>query len=61
LVWSGKNLGLAGGIGLALQEHEIPYRIDTGELGTAKVLSHPENEVRAREIVREIVEGARPG
>ena len=57
LVWSGENLGLLGGIGLALQEHEIPYRVDTGQLGTAKVFAHPADEMWAREIVREIVEG----
>jgi hypothetical protein len=60
LVWSGENIGLVGGIGLAFQEHEIAYRVDTGQIGTAKVFSHPEDEARAREIVREIVEGAPP-
>jgi hypothetical protein len=60
LVWSGENLGLAGGIGLALQEHEIAYRIGTQPLRTAKVFTHSADEVRAREIVREIVEGALP-
>jgi len=59
-VWSGENIGLVGGIGLALQEHEIPYRIETQPLGTAKVFSHAEDEARAREIVREVVEGAPP-
>ena len=59
-VWSGGNIGLVGGIGLALQEHEIPYRVETEQLGTAKVFSHPEDEGRAREIVREVVEGAPP-
>jgi len=58
LVWSGENIGLVGGIGLALQEHEIPYRVETEQLGTAKVFSHPEDKGRAREIVKEIVEGA---
>lgn len=58
LVWSGKNLISMGVIGLALQEHEIPYRLDTEELGTAKVFTHPEDEGRARGIVDEIVGGA---
>jgi hypothetical protein len=60
LVWSGENIGLVGGVALALQEHEIPYRVETEPLGTAKVFSHREDEARAREIVREIVEGAPP-
>ena len=59
-VWSGENIGLVGGIGLALQEHEIPYRIETQTLGTAKVFTHAADEGRAREIVREVVEGAPP-
>jgi hypothetical protein len=60
LVWSGRNLISMGVIVRALQEHEIPYRVDTAELGTAKVFSHPEDETRAREIVDEIVESAPP-
>lgn len=60
LVWSGHNIGSLGEIGLALQEHEIPYRVDTEQIGTAKVFSHPEDEGRAREIVLEIMEGLPP-
>jgi uncharacterized protein with PIN domain len=60
LVWSGQNIGLVGGIGLALQEHEIPYRIETPSVGTAKVFAHAEDEARARELVREVIEGPRP-
>jgi hypothetical protein len=60
LLWSSENLGPLGGIGLALQEHEIPYRVDTEQSGTAKIFIHPEDEVRARELVRQIVEGAPP-
>jgi hypothetical protein len=60
LVWSGENFGLLGGIGLALQEHKIAYRLDTEQLGTAKVFSHPEDEDLARKLVREVVEGAPP-
>jgi hypothetical protein len=60
LVWSGENIGLVGGIGLALQEHEIPYRVETEQSRTARVFSHPENEGRARELVREVVEGVPP-
>jgi len=60
LLWSGENLGPLGGIGLALQEHEIPYRVDTEQLGTAKIFIHPEDEVRAKELVQEVLEGPRP-
>ena len=60
LVWSSENMGLVGGIGLALQEHEIPYRVETEQSRTARVFSHPEDEGRARELVREVVEGAPP-
>jgi hypothetical protein len=57
LVWSGENIALVGGIGLALQEHEIAYRVDTDQFRTAKVFSHPEDEAQAREIIREVIEG----
>ena len=60
LVWSGENIGLAGGIGLALQEHQIAYRIETQPLGTAKVFSHPVDEARARELVQEVIESPQP-
>ncbi len=60
LVWSDENIGLVGGLGLALQEHKIPYRVDTEQLGTAKILVHPEDEERARELVQEVLEGPRP-
>lgn len=61
LIWSGENISLLGGIGLALQEHEIACRIETQPLGTAKVFTHAEDEARARELVQEVVEGAAPG
>jgi hypothetical protein len=60
LVWSGENIGLVGGIGLALQEHEIPYCIETQPLGTAKVFTHEEDESRAKELTREVMQGPRP-
>jgi hypothetical protein len=56
-IWSGQNILSLGGIGRALQEHEIPYRVETEQLRTAKVFSHPEDEARARELAREVVEG----
>lgn len=60
LVWSGENIALVGGIGLALQEHQIPYRIETQPLGTARVFTHEEDESRAKELTREVMEGPRP-
>jgi len=60
VVWSGENLGPLGGIGLALQEHEIPYRVDTEQLGKAKIFIHPEDGARARELIREVIEGPQP-
>jgi hypothetical protein len=60
LVWSGENIMQVGGIGLALQEHEIAYRIETLPLGRAKVFTHAEDETRAKEIVQEVLEGPRP-
>jgi hypothetical protein len=60
LAWSGENITQVGGIGLALQEHKIPYRMETQPVGTAKVFTHPTDEALAREIVREIVEGVPP-
>ncbi len=54
----GEDLGLLGGIGVALQEHKIAYRVDTAQLGTAKVFSHREDEDLARKLMREVVEGA---
>jgi hypothetical protein len=51
---------LVGGIGLTLQEHEIAYRIETQPLGTARVFTHTEDGARARELVREVIEGPQP-
>lgn len=58
-VWSGKEEGLAGFLGAALKENGIPVRVERhGQ--RAAVCTPPEDEGRAREIVREIVEGAPP-
>jgi hypothetical protein len=60
LIWSGENIVQVGGIGLALQEHKIAYRIETLPLGMANVFTHAEDETRAKKLVQEVVEGARP-
>ena len=60
LVWSGQNIGSVSAIGRALQEHEIPYRVETEQLRTAKIFSHPEDEAQARELVQEVIYGPQP-
>lgn len=58
-VWSGEDEGLAGFLGAALQENGIAVRVERHGQKTT-VYAPPEEESRAREIVREIVEGAPP-
>ena len=60
LAWSGPNLVTLEVICMALLEHEIPYRVDTEQLGTAKIFTHLEDEARVRGIAQEVVEGAPP-
>ena len=60
LVWSGHNIWSVSGIGRALQEHEIPYRVETEQLRTAKIFVHPDDEAPARGLVQEVLEGPRP-
>jgi hypothetical protein len=58
-VWSGDDENLAGFLGAALKENGIPIRVERhGE--KAVIYAPPEDETRAREIIREIVEGAPP-
>jgi hypothetical protein len=58
-VWSGEDETLAGFLGAALKENGIPVRVERhGQRAT--VYASPEEEGRAREIIREIVEGAPP-
>jgi hypothetical protein len=58
-VWSGEDESLAGFLGAALKENGIAVRVERhGQKAT--VYAAPEEESRAREIVREIVEGAPP-
>ena len=60
LLWSGANLSSANSIGLALREHQVPYRVDDSEQGAAKIFIHPEDEAGAREILAQVVEGVPP-
>ncbi len=58
-VWSGDDENLAGFLGAALKENEIPVRVEQHG-PKAAIYAPPEDEGRAREIIREIVEGAPP-
>jgi hypothetical protein len=60
LLWAGNSFGALAGIGMALREHEIPYRVEAPEPGTAKVFIHPEDVEAGREIVRDVEEGPTP-
>lgn len=58
-VWSGPDEKRAGFLSQALKENGIPVRAET--LGSETTLYvPPEEETQAREIIREIVEGAPP-
>jgi hypothetical protein len=58
-VWSGDDSERSGFLGEALKENEIPVRVETqGDRFTLFV--PPEEETLAREIIREILEGAPP-
>jgi hypothetical protein len=59
MVWSGEDESLAGFLGQALKENEIPVLVEAhGQ--QRSILVPPEEEILAREIVREIVEGQPP-
>lgn len=60
LLWTGTNLNALDGIGMALREHEIAYRVESPQPGTAKVFVHPENEASARELLRDVLAGVPP-
>jgi len=58
-VWSGEAEGLAGFFEAALEENQIPVRVES--LGQrAAISAPPEDEVRSKEIIQEIVEGVPP-
>ncbi|HLZ49177.1 MAG TPA: hypothetical protein VKP61_00360 [Candidatus Acidoferrum sp.] len=58
-IWSGDEPELAEFIGASLQTNQIPFRRDA-RAGMHVVYVHAEDETRAREIVREVVEGVPP-
>jgi hypothetical protein len=58
-VWSGNDDGIAQFLTAAMQENEIPIHLENPGDQT-RIYVSAANEKRAREIVREIVEGAPP-
>ena len=58
-VWSGNDERIAQFLTAALQENEIPIHLENLDEQT-RILVSASNDKRAREIVREIVEGAPP-
>lgn len=58
-VWSGSQFHVGDIIDLALRENHVHARLEETESRKA-IFVLPEDEVRTREIVREIVEGAPP-
>jgi len=60
LLWTGTNLNALDGIGMALREHDIAYRVDCRDPRSAKVFVHPEDEASAREVLRGVLERVPP-
>jgi hypothetical protein len=58
-VWSGDDSERAGFLCEALKENEIPVRVET-QANESTLFVPPEEETLAREIIREILEGAPP-
>ena len=58
-IWTGEAEKLANFLSDALRENEIPTRVK-GAGDETKIYVRPSDEPRAREIVREIVEGQPP-
>jgi len=59
-VWVGESLDRLEFIANSLREVDIPSRSLTDDPQNLRVLVRPEDEASAREIVREILEGAAP-
>jgi hypothetical protein len=58
-VWSGEDESLAGFLETALRENQIAVRIE-GHGQKSSIYAPPEDELRAKEIIQEIVEGVPP-
>jgi hypothetical protein len=59
-VWSQRPTDGSSIIELSLKENLIHYRVDREGTGTRKYFVHPEDETRAREILRQIEKGEPP-
>jgi hypothetical protein len=68
-IWSGQDFDMAAMVASSLRENHIPYRSDSditepnsasGETPAARLLVFPEDEKRAKEIVRQIVDAVPP-
>jgi hypothetical protein len=57
-VWSGSDDEMAQFLTAALQENDVPMHLETA--GQTRIYVSTANETRAREIVREVTEGAPP-
>ena len=58
-VWAGTDDRIAQFLTAAMQENEIPIHLENPN-GETRILVSAANEARAREIVREVTEGAPP-
>lgn len=59
-VWTQLASADSYGLDMALNENYIRWRIETMDDGSKKFYVMPEDEARAREIVREVVDGVPP-
>lgn len=68
-IWSGQDVNMAAMIASSLRENSIPCRCESdtpespdapGESGSARILVFPEDERRAKEIIREIIDAVPP-
>jgi len=57
IAWTGHNFFTLSAAAGALREHRVPYRADAEDLKTAKLLVHPDDASRAREVLQEVEEG----
>lgn len=59
-IWSGDQKGWSSMIEMSLKENRINYRTETQGDRFSRIFVLPEDDARAREIVKEVVEGVPP-
>jgi hypothetical protein len=59
-IWSGNRKDWGSTIEMSLKENRINFRTESQGNEPTRIFVMPEDEMRAREIVREIVEGVPP-